>query len=395
MPTEPCILFTAFEPSGDEHAAVVIAELRRLRREVPIMALGGPAMRDAGATLIEQTTDRSAMLTGSIGKAREQIALRRRFRVWLDTNPVAVHVPTDSPAANWWFCKTVKRQESWGQEPGPRVIHLVAPQVWAWAPWRVKRLKRWSDLVLCILPFEPAWFAQRGVEARFVGHPLFDHDLEDESLHWESVSYPNGSPKLALLPGSRPGEIAANWPLMLEVFRRLRTRYPRLEAIIAAANEPAAAQLRRLTPAAPQHLRTITSRADAVLHWADLVLTVSGTATLHIARHRKPMAVLYRVSPVQWHAFRWLMTTGTFTLPNLIATGGPCASSDGHIVREFVPFTGDAADVQPIVDELASLIDNPEKRAEQAQALGKVVEQFRGHRAGPEAAQAIAHIYGR
>ena len=389
MAAKPCILFTAFEPSGDEHAASVISELRRLRPDVPIMALGGPAMRDAGATLIEATTDRAAMLTGSVGKVREQLAIRRRFAAWLEQHPVAVHVPTDSPAANWWFCKVVKRRSE-----GAKVVHFVAPQVWAWAQWRVRRLQKWSDLVLCVLPFEPAWFAQHGVAARFIGHPLFDHGLEDESLRWEAVSYANGSPKLALLPGSRPGEIAANWPLMLEVWRRLRARHPRLEAIVAAAGQAAATQLRDLTPTPTEHLRIVASRTDAVLRWAEVVLTVSGTATLHVTRHGKPMVVLYRVSPAQWHGFgRWLMRTRTFTLPNLIAAGGPTMSDGSHIVREFVPFTGGAEDVGPIVQELSTLIDDPVRRSRQVEALARVVALFEGHHAGHEAAGIICGLY--
>lgn len=405
MPEAPAILFTAFEPSGDEHAAPVIADLRKLMPGVTIHALGGPKMEAAGARLIEQTTGNAAMLAGAVSKVSEQLRLRRRMQAWLEMHPIAVHVPTDSPAANWAICKLVKRR--WAtplvpsstlnpQLPTPspalgRVVHLVAPQVWAWANWRVRRLQQWSDLVLCLLPFEPAWFAKHNIPARFIGHPLFDHALDAEQMQWQSVSYGGGSPKLALLPGSRPGEVIANWSVMRSVVENLRGRYGKLEAVAAAA-DPATAKLITDGPV-PRYTKVVVGQTDAVLHWADLALTVSGTATLHVARHLKPMAVLYRVNPLTWHGVgRWIIDTGTFTLPNLIACGGPDPTAARHIVKEFVPWLGGTHAVSPIVAELESLIELPQKRDAQIAALRKVVAAFDHHRAGPEAAAAITEI---
>lgn len=390
MSLEPCILFTAFEPSGDEHAAAVIAELRTMLPHVSIAAFGGPRMAEAGATLIESTTDRPAMLAGSLSKVRQQLALRRRFTLWLDEHPVAVHVPTDSPAANWWFCKAVKQR--WGGQ-GAKVAHFVAPQVWAWASWRISRLRKWSDMVLCILPFEPDWFTARGVEARFVGHPLFDHPLEDDALHWQAIGYPGGSPKLALLPGSRPGEITANWPLMLETFRLMSARLPHIQGLIAAADDESLRLIRQFHRTWPQNLKITVGQSDAVIRWADVVLAVSGTITLHVARQRKPMVVLYKVSPVQWHTLgRWLIQIRTFSLPNLLAVG-PSATGEGHIVREFIPFFGRERDAQPIADELVSLVEDKDKRQQQMRALDTVVAKFAGYHAGRLAAEAVAHLY--
>jgi lipid-A-disaccharide synthase len=420
MVERPGIVFTAFEPSGDEHAATVIAELRDLLPDTPIWALGGPRMEEAGAQLIERTTDHPAMLTGAVGKVTEQIKLRRRFQKWLDTHPVAVHVPTDSPAANWALCKLVKTRWSPGfvsrsksqvsssgsspqletrnlkLETAPalgKVVHLIAPQVWAWASWRVKRLRRLSDLVLCVLPFEPAWFAQRGVRAQFIGHPLFGHSLDEEAMRWEAVSYGGGRPKLALLPGSRGGEIAANWPLMLNVCDSLQARYERLEAVVAAADDNCAARIRAITPTLPRHIKLVVGQTNAVLHWADLALPVSGTATLHVARHLKPMAIVYRVNPASWHGVgRWVIDTRTFTLPNLVACNGPERTTEHHVVKEFVPWLAGTDAVNPIVAELSSLIEDPKKRAAQVAALRGVVAAFDGHDAGKEAAAAIAEM---
>jgi lipid-A-disaccharide synthase len=413
MDAKPVILFTAFEPSGDEHAAPVIAELRRLMPTAEIWALGGPKMRHAGAQLIEMTTGNAAMLGNALAKVKEQLALRRRFRGWLEKHPVAVHVPTDSPAANWAFCKMVKRR--WGNQrvqsskfkvqssggstphPAPRtlglVVHLVAPQVWAWASWRVARLRKWSDLALCLLPFEPAWFAKRGVNARFIGHPLFDEPLDPRKLEHEAKGFPGGHPRIALLPGSRLGEVTANWPIMLEAFRRVSQRLPGATGLIAAAHERAAEKLRSITPELPANLRIVTGSTDAVLHWSDAVLTVSGTATLHVARHLKPMAILYKVGAASWHAVgRWLIDTRTFTLPNLVHAGEPHRDPSRHIIREFVPFLGSADDAGPIADEMAALLTDEAKRQRQIEAQRELLAKFAGHHAGKEAAEAIVEL---
>jgi lipid-A-disaccharide synthase len=407
MDERPCILFTAFEPSGDEHAAPVVAELRRLLPGVPIWALGGRRMESAGAELIEKTTDDSAMLAGALSKVGRQLALRRRLKRWLDEHPVLIHVPTDSPAANWGICKMVKRRwggrradvsglgDSTGHHSMPplgRVVHLVCPQVWAWATWRVKRLIRWSDLTLCILPFEPAWLEKHGVRAKFIGHPLFDAPLDAEAMTWAAAGFPHGRPRVAMLPGSRPGEVSANWPIMRRALEILQQSHPHAAAVVAAAGDQTARMLREMPGDWPARWKLVTGQTDAALHWADVALTASGTATLHVARHRKPMTVLYHVPAWQWHAVgRWIIDTRTFTLPNLIAVG-PRPDREGHIVREFVPLLGGVAEAPAVAAELASLADDVDKRQRQTAALDAAARRFDGHHAGREAAEAIAAL---
>ena len=383
------ILFTAFEPSGDEHAAPVIAELRRREPDVPIYGLGGPRMADAGAQIIEQTSGMGLMLADSAGHIPEHFRRVGRLRAWLKDHPIAVHVPTDSPAANWSFCALVKRM--YGKpapgRPSARVVHLVAPQVWAWASWRVRRLRRWSDLVLCLLPFEPAWFEQRGVRARFIGHPLFDRAIDRDKCNWQSMHYPGGSPKIGLLPGSRPNELRRNWPTIVRVFRRLSERFPDAQAVVAGVNANAASRLKEIVADLPDNMRIVADQTEAVLHWSDVVLTVSGTATLHVARHLKPMCIMYRVNKWNWLlAGQFLVRTRTFTLLNLITLGEPRPNRQGHVLREFVPHFGDA---EPIVDEMASLITDADKRQAQLRVLRDVIARFEPHRAGKEAADAI------
>lgn len=383
----PSILFTAFEPSGDEHAAPVIRHLRETRPDISIYALGGPKMKAAGATLIENTVNDAAMLAGALAKINEHRAIRRRLHVWLADHPIALHVPTDSPAANWGICKITKALPG----VGAKVVHLVAPQVWAWASWRVKRLQKWSDRTLCLLPFEPAWFAKHDVDARFIGHPLFDSPLDTESLDATAATLPDAKTKLALLPGSRPGEIRKNWPLMRRVFTEVDGRLSGCEAVVAVGSDRQRDQLMRLDPTIGGKVQIETGQTDAAIHWADAVLTVSGTVTLHVARHAKPMAIVYRVPWLNWQLIgRWLIDTRTFTLPNLIANDGPHKDRSRHIVREFVPQLSDHA--TPIADEIVSLIEDETKRAKQIEAVREALAKFDGHDAGREASEAILEV---
>jgi len=378
-----CILFTAFEPSGDEHAAPVIRELRRRRPETAIHAFGGPRMAAAGARLIEQTTGNASMLGVGLAKIREQLRLRKQLNEWLADHPVAVHVPTDSPAANWAMVKAVKRQ--W---PEAKTAHLVAPQVWAWASWRVRRLRKWSDQVLCLLPFEPAWFAARGVKATFIGHPLFDEALDADTLTADGADLPESHPRIALLPGSRMGEVEANGRDLLAIFTQVRRMHPHAEAVVAAVHEQVAERMRDFGADQTPGVRVAVARTPTVLHWSDLAITVSGTVTLHVARHEKPMVILYRVKRLGWHLLgRWMIDTRTFTLPNLIAAGDPAARRGDHAIPEFVPLLGGT---EPVAMEVRRLLDDPSHRQRQQRALSRIVARFDGHDAATEAAGHIS-----
>ena len=135
------LLFTAFEPSGDDHAAGVIAELRRRHPSLEIFAWGGPKMERAGATIVERTGDDAVMGMPGFAKIREHQRINARIADWLDKNPVSAHIPVDSPAANFPICELSKAR-------GIKVVHLVAPQIWAWGRWRIHKLRRMTEFCL-------------------------------------------------------------------------------------------------------------------------------------------------------------------------------------------------------------------------------------------------------
>lgn len=378
--THPVVLFTAFEPSGDVHAAAVIAELKRIQPGARVYAWGGPKMAAAGAEIVEPTGSNAVMGVPGIEKIREHTRMNARIAAWIEANKPALHVPVDSPAANFPICRIAKRH-------GVKVVHFVAPQIWAWGPWRIHKLRRLTDLVLCLLPFEEGYFTTRGVPARFVGHPLFDEETDTDALAREASAFGTGSPKIALMPGSRPGELTKNFPPMLEAFGQLQRDQPGLVGLVAAMDERVEQRLREIADMNggwPDGLECAAGQTDAVIYWCDLALVVSGTVTLQIAKQRKPMVVFYASNRFVYHALaRWILSTRYFALPNLIA--------GKEIVPEFIPHFGPG---EPIADAAAKLLASDNLIQSQRDELGRVVDRFRATHASVAGAQAICDVLG-
>ena len=375
-----CVLFTAFEPSGDDHASAVIAELHARHPDMRIYAWGGPRMGAAGATIVERTGDDAVMGLPGIEKIREHQRMNKRIEQWLDEHDVAVHVPVDSPAANFPLCAAAKQR-------GIKVVHLVAPQIWAWGPWRIGKLRRLTDLVLCLLPFEEGWFTTRGVPARFIGHPIFDKATCNQTLDAAGAEFPSGSPRLAIMPGSRPAEWHKNFPLLLDVFEALGESKPGRVGVVAATNDVAKAELERIARergGMPDHLQIVVNATDAVVRWCDLALVVSGTVTLQIAKQCRPMIAVYKSSRWLYQLIgRWVVSTRYFTLPNLIA--------GREVIHEFVPHFGGPA---PVTAAAAALLADEDAMERQRRELLRVTEKFKGRSAAAAAADAIEDVLG-
>jgi len=378
------VLFTAFEPSGDDHASAVIAELRARRPDLGIHAWGGPRMAEAGATIVERTGEDAVMGLPGIEKIVEHKRINTRIERWLDANPVAVHVPVDSPAANFPVCAMAKAR-------GIRVVHLVAPQIWAWARWRIHKLRRLTDLVLCLLPFEERFFARRDVPARFIGHFLFDEPPDEAALDLAASSLPGGEPRIGMFPGSRPGEWAMNFPLLLDAFERIRKEFPGATGVIAATRPEVETQLRQIAAARlgagagrwPPDVTCVVAGSDAVIRWSTICLVKSGTVTLQATRQLKPMVIVYKkkLNVPLYIAAKAMLSTKHFALPNVIAAR--------RIIPEFVPHFGGAG---PIARAAIELLRSPEAMEQQRADLRSVVDQYRGHNARRTAADEILRV---
>jgi lipid-A-disaccharide synthase len=370
------VLFTAFEPSGDEHAGAVIAELRTRRPDIAVFAAGGPKMRAAGAQIILDTTHDAVMGVPGIGKVLEHRRSNKRIACWLDAHRIALHMPVDSPAANFPIARLAGAR-------GVPVFQLVAPQLWAWAPWRIGKTRRLIDKLLCILPFEEGWFRDRGVDAEYVGHPIFGEALDDASIDAVVATLPPGERRLAILPGSRPGEIERNYPAMLGAFVELSRRHPGLTGVVAATNDRLAARIneinRQRAGGEPAGLQIVVGQADAVIRWSSIAVATSGTVTLRVCRHGRPLVAMFRVNPWLWSLVgRWLIRTPFILLPNIIM--------GREIIPELAPYTGGPGRLIGALDAL--LGDEAAQRA-QVGAQRELSAMFGDRNAAGRAAELI------
>lgn len=379
--SNPTILFTGFEPSGDDHASIVIRELKSRYPDLRICAWGGPKMEAAGAEIVERTGDAAVMGMPGLQKIREHKQINERIEDWVKENPVDVHVPVDSPAANFPVCAIMKAQ-------GGKVVHMVAPQLWAWAPWRIRKLRRLTDHVMCVLPFEEQWFGSRGVPATFIGHPLFEKPIDGGVLDKQTESWKQGEKRIAILPGSRPSEIKKNFPLLIGAYMKLKAEHKDMCGMVAVTRpeiEPIVRQIAKDHEIEwPDSLGITHANTDAVVRWCTLAMVVSGTVTLQIARQHRPMVIVYKLGRIGWSLLaRWLIQTPFITLPNILA--------GREVVPELVPhFVG----AEPIAERVTELLEDRNKYDEQVRELTKITDMFESKNAALGAADIIAQYAG-
>lgn len=362
-PKQTTILFTAFEPSGDALAASAARGLAAIDPTIRMFGLGGAGMEVSGVDMLAETTHEAAMGFGAVSEIMRIKCLVDLVDAWIEDNAPDVVVAVDSPAANFHVCKAARRHQC-------KVAHLAAPQLWGWAPWRIRKLRRLTDHVMCLLPFEPSWFEERGVKATFIGHPAM------ESHNLEEIDLPTGSPNIVMLPGSRASEIAANLPMQQNILHRICLEHQGAEAVIGCREE----DVQRVEPFA-SGIQIVGGNLPSVLEWADLALTVSGTVSLHVMRHATPMIGMYRVGMLSRIGAACLLNTDHRLLPNLIA--------DKSIVPEFVP----CGNIVPQISEAAlDLLDDETSMEQQREALRETSKVYEGYHPGDEAAGIILSL---
>ncbi len=350
------VLCTAFEPSGDRLSAPVIEALLARRPDVEVHAWGGPAMEAAGAIMHGHSAQDGAMGLGALAHVRSVRATVHAMGDWMRDNRPSLLMPIDSQAANIHVCKRARRL-------GVRIAHLAAPQMWAWGSWRAGTLRRNTDHLLCLWPFEPAWFARRGIEGTFVGHPAINRPIDDAALDAAAAALPAGESKLLLLPGSRSQEIARNMPVMRAVLDRLRRDRGDLQAVCVAATQ-------RVETLLEDHdmdgIEVLSGdMLDTAVRWCDLALACSGTVTLNLLRQCCPMVGIYPTGVISRLGAPFVLRAPHRLLPNIIAAA--------RIVPELVPCSPNPA---PIAEAVGRLLDDPRKLADQRAALQSTLDKF-------------------
>ncbi|GBQ05515.1 lipid-A-disaccharide synthase [Saccharibacter floricola] len=356
------IWILAGEASGDVIGARLMQALHRHDPSLVFAGLGGGRMEALGLRSLFPMRELSIMgfveiiprlkaLSQRLLEAEQDIELRRPDLV----------ITIDSPGFSFRLLRRIAPL-------GMRRLHYVAPQVWAWREKRLRHYKGLWDRLLCLFPFEPEWFAQRGFEGRFVGHPVLQsgvtHGVAERFYMRHDVE--RDSRILLLMPGSRRSEIPRLMPIFKKMVTQLHRYYPKLSVVVPAT--PLMAPLVRKMLASwecqPIIVTDLHDKHDAFAA-ADCALTKSGTSTLELAMAYVPMAVTYRVNPISAFIARRLLKVPYVAMVNLLAG------------REVVPeLLQERCTPQCLAQTVKELMDNPEKAKAQREAYTVVLEKL-------------------
>jgi lipid-A-disaccharide synthase len=358
------ILVSAGEPSGDLHGAGVVTALRARLPSASLLGCGGPLMAAAGLEVALGIDRLSALgFTEVIRSIPRHYLLLRRLLAAARAGRYQVAVLIDYPGFHLRLGEALRRA-------GVPVLQYIAPQLWAWRPGRIGRVRQAADRLAAILPFEAAWFGARGMDCRFVGHPLLDGARPGREQARTELRLPSQGPVLGIFPGSRDQEIRRNWPLFRDVAARMLAEGRCTTAVVAG------------TPGGyyPDRgqVRIVRASPATVLSAATAALVKSGTTTLEAALSGTPMVVGYRSRWSTYLIARRLMTVDRISLVNLVA--------GEDVVPEFwhLPVRQEslAAALRPLLDE-GSVV-----RTTQLRALTRVCERL----GVPGAAERVADL---
>ncbi|REJ71514.1 MAG: lipid-A-disaccharide synthase [Planctomycetota bacterium] len=339
------VFFSVGEPSGDQHGAALMDALRNRVPGARFSGFGGPKMEQAGLNSLCRLTDYAVMgVLAVIPLLWTFFKLVRQAGRFLEEHKPDAVVLIDFPGFNWWIARKAKRA-------GVPVFYYMPPQLWAWAPWRIRKVHRFIDHVLAALPFEAEWYRARGVSVECVGHPFFDevagHELDLEfcrrlrtgpsaSLGVQHEDDPNapGSESLrilGILPGSRNHEVCRNFPVMLKIIRRLHQRHPNVSFPVACYRDSHRELCREMLEKTGEKLpvELHVGRTSEIIETSDCCLMVSGSVSLELLARATPAVVLYRGALLMSILIKLLVTCRYMTLPNLIA---------GRVVMPEFPF---------------------------------------------------------
>jgi lipid-A-disaccharide synthase len=364
------IALVAGEVSGDLLGGGLVDALRARFPEAEFAGVAGPRMRDAGVDAWFDSSELAVMGLVEVLRHLPRLLwlrhrLRRRILAWKPD----LFVGIDAPDFNLGLERRLK-------QVGIRTAHYVSPSIWAWRRKRAAKIGASADCVLCLFPMEPPIYAEHGVNARFVGHPLADSidSVPDRLAARDTLGLDHRRPVLAVLPGSRGSEIQRLGAVFVEATRLLRSHMPQLQVVAPMADERCRESM--LALGADEVMRLVPGRAHECMIAADVVLLASGTAALEAMLCKRPMVVAYRVSPLTHRIVSWLglLQTRHVSLPNILA--------GEQLVPELLQ---EQCTAENIRDALRHWFDNP-------QATASVLPRFTElhHRLRQDASRAAA-----
>lgn len=365
------LFLSAGEPSGDVHGSNLIRAIRAKQPDAEIAALGGPLMRAAGSTILYPLTDLAVM-----GVSQVLLNLRTFYHVGdlairhvRSAKPDAV-VLIDYPGFNMALAKRLR-------DHGVPTYFFVPPQIWAWKQGRVRKVRKYFTGVLTALPFEDAWYRARRVPTHYIGHPYFD-ELAKQRPDPAFLAAERAKPgvRVALLPGSRNREIAANAAMMVGAAQKVHAARPDTRFLVAAFNERQATAVRALLPAGVP-IDVHVGRTPEIIELCEACAAVSGSVSLELLYRAKPTVIVFHVNRFYKTIARHVVGVKYITLVNLLAN------------EELFPELLTARDESDaIAGHLLGWLNDPAKRAE----LVRRLEELRARVAVPGACERAAEF---
>lgn len=360
----------AGEASGDQLGAALMAEILTLNPDVVFEGIGGALMTAQGLESMVEMDRLSVMgLIEPLKRLFELLAIRKRVKQHFTANPPDIFVGIDSPD----FTLNIELAL---REQGITTAHYVSPSVWAWRQGRVKKIRRAVDMMLTLFPFEAKFYHDNDVPVAFVGHPLAARFpmVSDQSEVRAKLAIDADAKLLALMPGSRKGEVDMMLPVFLAVAEKLKQEIPTLIFRIPAANKLRHIQIQNLInettslmPSLANSLEVTMGQSHQVMQAADAVLMTSGTTTLEAMLLKRPMVVAYKMANWSYRILSRFVKTPFIALPNLLA--------NKKLVPELIQ---DEVSVDAIVNELRPLLEDNDKKAQLIAEFDTIHRQLAG-----------------
>ena len=370
------VALVAGEASGDILGAGLMQALKAKYPHIEFMGVGGPLMQAQGLNSYFPMERLSVMgLVEVLGRLPELLSRRKRLINSLIQAKPDVFIGIDAPDFNL----TVELKL---RQAGIKTVHYVSPSVWAWRQKRVLKIREACDLMLTLFPFEAKFYTDHQVPVRFVGHPLADTipSQADRAAAREALHLLPDQPVVALMPGSRGGEVARLGNLFLDAATRLRTLRPGIQFVLPCATPERRLQLEQMLVGRDLPLTLLNGRSHEALAACDAVLIASGTATLEALLYKRPMVVAYKVAPLTYRILKRLVTSAYISLPNLLA--------ERLLVPELIQ---DAATPEALAQVLAPLLEGGEVQTEGFDVIHRALRRD----ASEQAAQAVLELSGR
>jgi len=308
------IMIVAGEASGDLHGSNLVRELKKQYPPVSFFGIGGERMRDAGVQIIYHINELSFMGFSEVIRNISLIrSVERTIKTLLDVKKPKVVVLIDFPGMNLRIARYAK-------ERGIRVVYYIAPQVWAWGKHRLKKLRKYVDKALVILPFEEEYFRDRNIDAEFIGHPILDllKATTERKVFCKAAGLDPDKKIIALFPGSRTREIINHMGVMARAALQLENEFD-IQPVIGVSQNIPNEMIKSLLPPGTEKIPMLQGETYSLMHHAEIAYVKSGTTTLEAACFKTPMIVLYKTSAFNYFVGRMIVNLDHFSLVNILA----------------------------------------------------------------------------